>query len=104
MGKPIFILNPIPGQEAANSDFLLQRGAAAKVNRVEDLPYGLGQLLGSKKLAEMGRAAKKSWAAFGGGGYLQGSFDGRCSRSVGERGTSEFVKPAIERISRSCIS
>lgn len=58
MGKPIFILNPIPGQEAANSDFLLQRGAAAKVNRVEDLPYGLGQLLGSKKLAEMGRAAK----------------------------------------------
>ena len=32
--------------------------AAAKVNRVEDLPYRLGQLLGSKKLTEMGRAAK----------------------------------------------
>jgi processive 1,2-diacylglycerol beta-glucosyltransferase len=58
MGKPIFILNPIPGQEAANSDFLLERGAAAKVNRVEDLPYRLGQLLGSKKLAEMAGAAK----------------------------------------------
>ena len=56
-GKPRIILNPIPGHEAANSDFQLQRGAAAKVNRVEDLPYGLGQLLGSKKLAEMGRAA-----------------------------------------------
>ena len=39
MGKPLFILNPIPGQEAANSDFLLEHGAAAKVNRVEDLPY-----------------------------------------------------------------
>jgi processive 1,2-diacylglycerol beta-glucosyltransferase len=58
MGKPLFILNPIPGQEAANSDFLLERGAAAKVNRVEDLPYRLGQLLGSKKLLEMGRAAE----------------------------------------------
>jgi processive 1,2-diacylglycerol beta-glucosyltransferase len=58
MGKPLFILNPIPGQEAANSDFLLERGAAAKVNRVEDLPYRLGQLLGSKKLAGMARAAK----------------------------------------------
>ena len=58
MGKPLFILNPIPGQEAANSDFLLQRGAAAKVNRVEDLPYGLGKLLGSKKLPEMAQAAK----------------------------------------------
>ena len=58
MGKPLFILNPIPGQEAANSDFLLEHGAAAKVNRVEDLPYRLEQLLGSRKLAEMGRAAK----------------------------------------------
>jgi processive 1,2-diacylglycerol beta-glucosyltransferase len=58
MGKPLFILNPIPGQEAANSDFLLEHGAAAKVNRVEDLPYRIAQLLGSKKLAEMGRAAK----------------------------------------------
>ncbi len=58
MGKPLFILNPIPGQEAANSDFLLERGAAAKVTRVEDLPYRLAQLLGSKKLAEMGAAAR----------------------------------------------
>jgi processive 1,2-diacylglycerol beta-glucosyltransferase len=58
MGKPLFILNPIPGQEAANSDFLLQRGAAAKANRVEDLPYRIEQLLGSPKLAEMAHAAK----------------------------------------------
>ena len=58
MGKPLFIINPIPGQEAANSDFLLERGAAAKVNRVEDLPYRIHQLLGSKKLADMARAAK----------------------------------------------
>jgi processive 1,2-diacylglycerol beta-glucosyltransferase len=58
MGKPIFILNPIPGQEAANSDFLLERGAAAKANRVEDLPFRIEQLLGSKKFAEMAKAAK----------------------------------------------
>jgi processive 1,2-diacylglycerol beta-glucosyltransferase len=58
LGKPLFILNPIPGQEAANSDFLLEHGAAAKVNRVEDLPYRIEQLLGTKKLTEMARAAK----------------------------------------------
>jgi processive 1,2-diacylglycerol beta-glucosyltransferase len=58
LGKPLFIVNPIPGQESANSDFLLERGAAAKVNRVEDLPFRIEQLLGTKKLAEMGRAAK----------------------------------------------
>jgi len=58
LGKPLFILNPIPGQEAANSDFLLEHGAAAKVNRVEDLPFRIEQLLGSKKLTEMAKAAK----------------------------------------------
>ncbi len=58
LGKPLFILDPIPGQEAANSDFLLERGAAVKVNRVEDLPFRVEQLLGSKKLAEMAKAAK----------------------------------------------
>ena len=59
MGRPLFIINPIPGQEAANSDFLLERGAAAKANRVEDLPYRIEQLLDSKKLTEMARAARK---------------------------------------------
>lgn len=38
LGKPLFILNRIPGQEAANSDFLLEHGAVARANRVEDLP------------------------------------------------------------------
>jgi processive 1,2-diacylglycerol beta-glucosyltransferase len=59
LGRPLLILDPIPGQEAANSDFLLEHGAAAKVNRVEDLPFRIGQLLGSKKLGEMARAAKR---------------------------------------------
>jgi processive 1,2-diacylglycerol beta-glucosyltransferase len=57
MGKPILVLNPIPGQEAANSDFLLEHGAAAKANRVEDLPFRLDKLLGSGRLAEMAAAA-----------------------------------------------
>jgi len=59
LGKPLIILNPIPGQEAANSDFLLERGAAIKINRVEDLPFRLGQLIGSQKLRDMARAAKQ---------------------------------------------
>ena len=32
MGKPLFVLNPIPGQEAANSDFLLENGAVHGTN------------------------------------------------------------------------
>jgi processive 1,2-diacylglycerol beta-glucosyltransferase len=58
MGKPILVLNPIPGQEAANSDFLLEHGAAIKLNRLEDLPYRIEKLIGSKMLAAMARKAK----------------------------------------------
>jgi len=58
LGKPLFILNPIPGQEAANSDYLLAHGAGVKVNRVEDLNFQLRKLLGTPQLAEMAAAAK----------------------------------------------
>ena len=58
LGRPIFVLNPIPGQEAANSDFLLEHGAATKANRVEDLPFRLEKLLNSSKPAEMAQAAQ----------------------------------------------
>lgn len=77
MGKPLFVLNPIPGQEAANSDFLLEHGAAAKANRIEDLPYRLEKLLGSAKLGEMARAAK----------------------ALGQRGAAEAVcRAALDRV------
>jgi processive 1,2-diacylglycerol beta-glucosyltransferase len=72
MGKPLFILNPIPGQEAANSDFLLERGAAAKANRVEDLPFRIEQLLGSKKLADMAKAARVLGRPLAAGTICQG--------------------------------
>jgi len=58
MGRPLLILDPIPGQEAANSDFLLERGAAVKTNRVEDVPHRVEQLFASKKLPLLAKAAK----------------------------------------------
>jgi processive 1,2-diacylglycerol beta-glucosyltransferase len=59
IGRPLCVLQPIPGQESANSDFLLERGAAIKVNRLEDLPFRLEQLFSGGKLAQMTRAAKE---------------------------------------------
>lgn len=58
MGKPLLILNPIPGQEAANSDFLLEQGAAVKANCLEDLPFKITTLLQTRKLAQMSCAAR----------------------------------------------
>lgn len=59
LGRPLFIVNPIPGQEVANSDFLLERGAAIKVNRLDDLSPRIERLLGSRKLRQMQESARR---------------------------------------------
>lgn len=44
-GLPLVIVNPIPGQESRNSDFLLENGAAIKVNNSRLLGYRVNRLL-----------------------------------------------------------
>ena len=44
-GAVMIIMNPIPGQETRNSDFLLENGAAVKVNTIGTLAYKVTTLL-----------------------------------------------------------
>ena len=44
-GAAMAIINPIPGQESRNSDFLLENGAAIKLNNLSTVPYKLTALL-----------------------------------------------------------
>jgi processive 1,2-diacylglycerol beta-glucosyltransferase len=44
-GAAMAIVNPIPGQESRNSDFLLENGAAVKVNNVATMTHKLTRLL-----------------------------------------------------------
>ena len=44
-GAVMAVVNPIPGQESRNSDFLLENGAAIKINNVATLSHKLTQLL-----------------------------------------------------------
>jgi processive 1,2-diacylglycerol beta-glucosyltransferase len=44
-GAVMAIVNPIPGQESRNSDFLLENGAAVKINNLSTLTFKLGRLL-----------------------------------------------------------
>jgi processive 1,2-diacylglycerol beta-glucosyltransferase len=44
-GAVMVIVNPIPGQESRNSDYLLENGAAIKVNNLATLAYKVGELL-----------------------------------------------------------
>jgi processive 1,2-diacylglycerol beta-glucosyltransferase len=53
-GAVMVIVNPIPGQESRNSDFLLENGAAIKVNNSATLPYKIDHLLGdAARLAQL---------------------------------------------------
>ena len=42
------IVNPIPGQESRNSDFLLENGAAIKVNNISTMAHKLTALLADR--------------------------------------------------------
>jgi processive 1,2-diacylglycerol beta-glucosyltransferase len=44
-GVAFAVVNPIPGQESRNSDYLLENGAAIKINNVATMGHKLGPLL-----------------------------------------------------------
>jgi processive 1,2-diacylglycerol beta-glucosyltransferase len=58
-GAAMVIVNPIPGQEARNSDYLLEHGAAIKVNNTATLSHKLTELLRNpERLTRLKSAAK----------------------------------------------
>ena len=53
-GAAMVIVNPIPGQESRNSDYLLENGAAIKINQPAMMASKIGALLDDpKRLAEL---------------------------------------------------
>jgi len=67
-GLAMAIVNPIPGQESRNSDFLLEHGAAIKVNHVATLAGKVGALLDDparlKRLRANAKALGRPRAAY----------------------------------------
>jgi processive 1,2-diacylglycerol beta-glucosyltransferase len=67
-GLPMVIVNPIPGQESRNSDYLLESGAAVKVNHVCTLTAKINELLAQpdrlQQLRAKARAIGHPTAAF----------------------------------------
>ncbi len=59
-GAAMVIVNPIPGQESRNSDFLLENGAAIKVNNIATLAYKVTALLREpERLARVKESARR---------------------------------------------
>jgi len=67
-GAVMVIVNPIPGQESRNSDYLLESGAAIKVNNAATLPLKVAAILEDKQrmawLRENVRRIARPRAAF----------------------------------------
>lgn len=58
-GVPMLIINPLPGQEAMNTRFLLDEGVAVKAESPQDVLVLLGELLYNRsKLKSMGSKAR----------------------------------------------
>ncbi|HEY2148267.1 MAG TPA: glycosyltransferase, partial [Pirellulales bacterium] len=59
-GAAMAVINPIPGQESRNSDFLLENGAAIKLNNLSTVPYKISALLGdTQRLATIKGNARR---------------------------------------------
>ena len=64
-GRPMVIVEPIPGQEQRNADWLLENGAAIRLHEAGDAPWKLAALLGdpgrlaalTARAAQLGRPA-----------------------------------------------
>jgi processive 1,2-diacylglycerol beta-glucosyltransferase len=67
-GAAMVIVNPIPGQESRNSDFLLENGAAIKVNSAATLAHKVTSLLSDparlQRLRDNARRVGRPRAAF----------------------------------------
>jgi processive 1,2-diacylglycerol beta-glucosyltransferase len=59
-GRPMIIIDPIPGQEESNADYLASVGAAISIRLPQHVPFAITQLLADpQRLAAMGESARR---------------------------------------------
>jgi processive 1,2-diacylglycerol beta-glucosyltransferase len=100
-GVAMLVIEPIPGQEDRNCDFLLENGAAAKVNNLASLSHKLTALVSDRERLQSLRDASLKL------GRPQAAFDvARSALSLIERDLPPIVPPAraASRFSRLRLS
>ncbi len=75
-GLPMVIVNPIPGQEVRNADYLLEEGAAVRCNYATTVGYKIDGLLSDPdRLAAMAAAARRVGRPYAGRDVARTSLD-----------------------------
>jgi processive 1,2-diacylglycerol beta-glucosyltransferase len=97
-GLPMVLVNPIPGQEVRNGDYLMEQGAAVRCNTPSTIGWKIDQVLGEPgRLQRMQAAAQRIGRPDAAAEVLSGLLDGPSRPLVVTRGAQKSILGASEQ-------
>ena len=97
-GLPMVLVNPIPGQEVRNGDYLIEQGAAVRCNTAATIGWKIDQVLREPgRLQRMQAAARKTGRPDAAADVLSGLLDGPSRPLVVTRAAQKTILAASER-------
>ena len=97
-GLPMVLVNPIPGQEVRNGDYLMEQGAAIRCNTPSTIGWKLDQILGEPgRLQRMQAAAERIGRPDAAAQVLRRLLDGPARPLVVTRAAQKSILLASER-------
>lgn len=97
-GLPMVLVNPIPGQEVRNGDYLMEQGAAIRCNTPTTIGWKIDQLLREPgRLERMQAAAQRIGRPAAAADVLSGLLDGPSRPLVVTRGAQKTILAASEQ-------
>lgn len=97
-GLPMVLVNPIPGQEIRNGDYLLEQGAAVRCNSAATIGWKIDEVLREPgRLRRMQAAAQKTGRPDAAADVLAGLLDGPSRPLVVSRAAQKTILAASEQ-------
>jgi processive 1,2-diacylglycerol beta-glucosyltransferase len=97
-GLPMVLVNPIPGQEVRNGDYLMEQGAAVRCNTPSTIGWKIDEVLREPgRLQRMHAAAQRIGRPLAAADVLTGLIDGPARPLVVTRGAQKSILSASAR-------
>ena len=97
-GLPMVLVNPIPGQEVRNGDYLMEQGAAIRCNTASTIGWKIDQVLSEPgRLHRMQTAALRIGRPDAAAAVLSGLLDGPSRPLVVTRAAQKLILAASEQ-------
>jgi processive 1,2-diacylglycerol beta-glucosyltransferase len=105
-GLPMVLVNPIPGQEVRNGDYLMEQGAAVRCNTPSTIGWKIDQVLREPgRLQRMQAAAQRLGRPLAAADVLTGLLDGPARPLVMTRGAQRSIlKASSQRLIASDLT